>query len=97
MAVQTPTGAINYTHANANGATSIKTGAGLLAQVTINTKGATGNTLTIYDNTAASGTVIAVIDTTSQVTTLIFDVGFTVGLTIALATGTAADITVAWL
>jgi hypothetical protein len=93
---QTPTGAINYSHQNALGTTVVKSGAGLLHSICINTKGATSNTVTVYDNTAASGTVIAVIDTTSQVQTLLYDIGFTVGLTVVLAAGTSADITVSY-
>jgi hypothetical protein len=93
---QTPTGAIQYTHVNSNTTTVVKSGPGLLHSITINSKGATGNTATVYDNTSGSGTVIAVIDTTSQIQTLLFDIGFTTGLTIVTATGTAADITVSW-
>lgn len=84
-----------YTHLNALGTTTIKSGAGTLRGVTINTKGATANTCTIYDNTAGSGTVIAVIDTTREQAFYPFDVQFGTGLTIVLAAGTSADITVA--
>jgi hypothetical protein len=92
----TPTGAINYSNLSANGTTTVKSGAGLLHSLCINTKGATGNTATLYDNTSGSGTKIATIDTTAQVQTLLYDVGFTTGLTIVLATGTSADITVSY-
>jgi hypothetical protein len=87
----------SYSHQNANGTTTVKSGQGVLHAITINTKGATGNTATIYDNTAASGTIVAVIDTTSQIQTLTLDVAFNTGLTVVLATGTAADITVSYL
>jgi len=65
-----------------------------LHAITINTKGASANTATVYDNTAGSGTKIATIDTTASVGTLRFDAAFSTGLTIVTATGTAADITV---
>jgi hypothetical protein len=93
----TPTGALSYAHLNANGATTLKSAAGWLHTVTINSKGATGNTATLYDNTTASGTVIAVIDTTAQIQTLLLDAAFATGLTVVLASGTSADITVSYL
>jgi hypothetical protein len=92
----TPTGALNYSNLAANGTTTVKSGAGLLHSVCINTKGATGNTATLYDNTSGSGTKIGTIDTTAQVQTLLYDVAFTTGLTIVLATGTSADLTVSY-
>jgi hypothetical protein len=91
-----PAGGIKYTHLAALATTTIKSGEGILHSVAINTKGATANTLTLYDNTAASGTIIAVIDTTSQIQTLLYDLQFTTGLTAVVAAGTAADITISW-
>lgn len=90
-------GSYNYTHLNANGTTSIKSGPGTLAALSINTKGGSSNTITIYDNTTGSGTIIAVIDSTSSLYTFPFYVNFSTGLTIVIATGTAPDITVSWL
>jgi hypothetical protein len=92
-----PTGAVNDSHLNPNGTTTIKSGAGWLHNIVINVKGSSGNTITVYDNTAASGTIIAVIDPTAQLVTLNYDVGFTTGLTVVLASGTAADITVSYV
>jgi len=43
--------------------------------------------VTIYDNTAASGTVICVIDTAKALGTLEFNVPFSTGLTIVSASG----------
>ena len=55
------------------------------------------NTATVYDNTAGSGTKIATIDTTlGRAVALILDVAFATGLTVVTATGTAADLTVAY-
>lgn len=76
--------------------TVVKSGAGIFASITINTKGASSNTLTVYDNTAGSGTKIATIDTTAAQVTLNFNVAFAAGLTIVSATGTGADYTVAY-
>jgi len=93
----------NYTHISTNTTTTIFTpqtgnqaSYALLHSVSINSKGASSNTVTIYDNTAGSGTVIAIIDGTSAQTTLFFDVRCYTGLTIVTATGTPADITVSW-
>lgn len=76
--------------------TTVKSGVGVLHSITFNTKGEESNTLTVYDNTAASGTAIAIIDTTDKVGTLYYDVPFTIGLTVISATGTGADFTVAY-
>lgn len=74
---------------------AIKTGAGVLHAITINTKGIT-NTATVYDALTATGTKIATIDTTLGQATLIFDGIFATGLTIVIAGGTPADITVTY-
>ncbi len=89
-----PIGAPQSVHVSALGNTTLKSGAGLPHSGCINAKGATGNTLTLYDNTAASGTILAVMDTSAQVQTLLYDLTFTTGLTAALAAGTAADVIV---
>jgi hypothetical protein len=88
-----------YAHANANGTFPVVTFPGKLRGVTVNTKGASSNTLTLYEgNTAAvtaeTAPVIAVIDTTANVGTLFYDVVTMAGVTGVLATGTAADVTV---
>lgn len=80
--------------------TVVKSGAGVLHTVTINTPAATG-VITIYNNTAGSGTKIGTITQpatllSSGPVTLTFDVAFSTGLTIVTATA-AQDITVSWL
>ena len=84
------------THVGANGTTSFATQPTYLSHVTINTRGANGNTVTIYDGTAAQNVVLAVIDTTVSLGTLLYDVNLTNGLTVVMANGNAADVTVAW-
>lgn len=76
--------------------TVVKSGAGTLSKVCINTKGASSNVLTVYDNTAGSGTKIAVLDTTTAVVCQAYDVAFATGLTVVSATGTGADLTIAY-
>ena len=86
-----------YTNLAANATTVIQPGAGRLHSIVINTIGVTGNVCTVYDNTAGSGTIIATIDTTiAAAPTRIFDIEFKTGLTVVIATGTAANITVTW-
>ena len=91
-----PITASRYAHISANGSGVLKSAPGSLFSVNINSKGATANTLTLFDNTAASGTVIAVIDSTSQVAVLDFYLDFAVGLAYSLAGGTAGDLTVSF-
>lgn len=66
--------------------TTIKSGAGFLHTVTVN--GGTAGTIIGYDNTAASGTVIFSFDTTNALATYIFNVTFSVGLTIITSAAT---------
>lgn len=83
-------------HIAANGNTPVKGGPGVLHSVSINTKGATGNTLMVYDGTDNTGKVLAVIDTTAQVQTLLYDIAVTVGIYAVMASGTAADATISY-
>lgn len=88
--------AYGFTHITTNATTAVKTGPGLLGIITINTKGATANTATVYDSLAGSGTVIAVLDTTVAAQSFFYNVVCNIGITVVTATGTAADITVSW-
>ena len=93
--IVTKKSASSYAHLNSTGTTTIKSGAGILRRVVINTKGGAFNTFTVYDNTSGSGTVIAAIDTANGVSgNFEYNVAFSTGLTVVGATGTSADITV---
>jgi hypothetical protein len=85
---------MNLTRLSTNTSTTLGgTGIGIkLHVVTINTKGAAANTLTL----AVGSTTIAVIDTTSAVTSLIYDCDLTGPVTATLATGTPADVSITW-
>jgi hypothetical protein len=93
-----------YSSANlsANGTTTLWVPAAgaqsyaMLHTITINTKGATSNTCTVYDSASGAGTTIATIDTTSQIQTLFYDALVQNGITVVLASGTSANITVTW-
>ena len=88
---------LSSTHLNANATTAINANPGFLHTITINTAGAAANTITVYDHPSGVGNVLAVIDSVAVgKTTYVFDCKFLLGLTIVIATGTAADITVTW-
>jgi hypothetical protein len=72
--------------------TTVKTGAGTLHSIVVNTTGA--GSVTVYDNTAASGTKIATLKASIVEGTYLFDVAFATGLTIV--TAAASDVTVTY-
>jgi len=78
--------------------TTVKSGAGFLHTLCFNSAAVATNTTTIYDNTAASGTVIAIpAATTATVPTcMAYDLKFSTGLTIITATANGANMTVSY-
>lgn len=86
----------SYSHISTAATTVVKSGAGTLCRVTVNSLGTVASSTTIYDNTAGSGTVIAVINTLALSGPFDYDIQFSTGLTL-VTTGTAApDITVSY-
>ncbi len=86
---------MSYTHNNIASATTtvVKSGAGILHCITVNTTAA--GAITVYDNTSAAGTKIATIAASPVIgSTFHFDVSFVTGLTIV--TAAASDITVSY-
>lgn len=63
--------------------TAIKASAGFLHAITVGETAA--GAITVYDNTIGAGTIIAVLKASIVEQTFIFDVNFTVGLTIVTA------------
>lgn len=100
MSVNTGT-AVGYSFLNITAAapttTVVRTGSGILHCITFNKPVATG-VVTVYDNTAASGTIIATITVPASPipVTLIYDAAFSTGLTFVTATA-AQDITVTYI
>lgn len=84
-----------YNNIKTNTTTVVKTGAGLLHWVTINNAG-TAETITIYDNTAASGTLISTHTAPAQGAIYEYDIAFTNGLTIVTAGTTPGDYTISY-
>ena len=89
---------LDFAYANITGdtTTTVKSGKGYLHAITLNAPTAT-ETITIYDNTAGSGTKIGTITIPASPVpvTLFYDVAFWTGLTIVTATA-ASDITVSY-
>lgn len=87
-----------FFHISANGTNVIRLGPGTLQRVIINSPGSNSNIATIYDNTAGSGTIIGIINTSgsASATTLNYNLPFFTGLTIVTAAGTSADLTVVY-
>lgn len=85
-----------WKHLNANATTVVKAAPGLLHAIMINTKGASANTITVYDNATGTTNVIAAIDPVNAIpgSVILIDAECVNGITVVIATGTAADITV---
>jgi len=82
----------SYSNITSATTTTVKSGSGFLHCITINTTAA--GTITIYDNTAGSGTKIGTLKASVAENTYYFDATFGTGLTIV--TAAASDITVSW-
>lgn len=82
----------SYAHITTNTTTTVKSGAGTLQNIVINNPGSAW-VATVYDNTAGSGTVIAVISAAAG-QTLPYNLRFSAGLTIVTTGTTPGDMTV---
>ena len=101
-AAASATGGASFAHIAAGQATTtVKSGAGTLYAIVFNSVATTTNVTTVYDNTAGSGTVIAVPQATlaTGLQPLTFGpagLAFATGLTIVTATANGADMTVVY-
>ena len=87
----------SYAHINGlTAGTALSTHSVQLKRVVINTKGAAANLLTLYDSASTTANVIAVIDTTTAIGDIMYDINTLNGLYAVLAAGTAADLTIDW-
>lgn len=84
-----------FFNGNAAATTVLKSTSGTLRKIIMNRRGTASATLTIYDNTAGSGTVIATLDLTVGGPAFEYDIDFTTGLTIVGA-GVVGDFTVVY-
>lgn len=93
--LQTVITAYRYLNITGHATTTVKSGGGILHTICINTP-AEDETITIYDNTAASGTKIGTITVFASINPcLTYDVNFTTGLTLVASTG-SSDLTVSY-
>ena len=72
-----------YTRINTNTTVTVKSGAGVLRRIV---KSGGGN-VTLYDNTAGSGTIIHTLTGTNPQGTIFYDIPFTTGLTLVTTSG----------
>lgn len=86
----------DFSYINTAATTTVKASAGFLKSITINTPGTVASTITVYNNTAGSGAVIAVIDSINGRTTFTYNVRFSTGLTIVTTGTIPPDITVSY-
>jgi hypothetical protein len=94
--VPDPQPVFQYAHIASNSTFALRQSAGQLHTVTINTPGTT-EVLTVYDNSACTGQVIATITTPAVAgVTLTYDVATTIGLCIQTTGTTAGDYTVSY-
>jgi len=82
-----------HTYISTTTTTTVKSGTGRLHSIVIGTTAA--GSIIVYDNTAASGTIIATLKSSVVEGTYLFDVKFTTGLTIVSAANSL--FTVTWL
>lgn len=85
-----------YNHISTSTTTLVKTGAGNLRSITVNSKGTVASTITVYDAITAVAPVIAVIDSLNLSGTFEYDIAFSTGLTIVTTGTVAPDITVSY-
>ena len=72
--------------------TTVKSGAGMLHKIVVNTTAA--GAIAVYDNTSAAGPTIATLKASIVENSYVYDLPFTTGLTIV--TAAASDITVTY-
>lgn len=83
-----------FSNIKTNTTTVVKSGAGILHSIVVNTLGLVASSVIIYDNTAGSGTTIGTINTLTLSGSFIYDLAFATGLTIVTTGG--VDITVTY-
>lgn len=83
----------SYFNTTSNGTTVIKSGAGFVHNLTVNTLSILGQSI-LYDNTASSGTKLATINTTISNNPYLYNAKFTNGLTLVNTGG--GDVTISY-
>lgn len=86
-------GGNTYTNITTATTTTVKSGAGVLHTICVNSLGTVASTATVYDNTAGSGTKIGTLNTLALLGCQTYDVSFATGLTIVTTGTIAPDLT----
>ena len=76
--------------------TLVKSGAGLLHGITVNSKGTEASTIEVYDALTATGTPLAIIDSLNLSGQFLYDLNFATGLTLVTTGTVAPNLTVAY-
>ena len=84
----------NYSNITTAGTSTVKSGAGTLQGVIVNSKGTVASTITMYDNTSGTGSKIGTIDSLNLSGAFPYNVNFLNGLTIVTTGTVAPDITI---
>lgn len=84
----------SYSNINTSTTTVVKSGKGTIKSISVNIKGTVASGVIVYDNTSASGSKIATIDSLTFMGQLNLGVIFNTGLTIVTTGAAAPDITV---
>lgn len=90
----TVAGGNTFTNITTATTTTVKSGAGVLHTVCVNSLGTVASSTTIYDNTAGSGTKIATLNTLALLGCQTYDVAFATGLTVVTTGTIAPDVTI---
>lgn len=91
-----PSGGWSFSNITTSTTTTVKSGAGRFRRLIVGIDGTVASSVAIYDNTAASGTTIATINTLSAVGVYEFDIQFSTGLTVVTTGSVAPNVTVVY-
>jgi hypothetical protein len=76
--------------------TLVRSGAGLLHGITVNSLGTVASTIEVYDALTATGTPIAIIDSLNLSGQFLYDINFATGLTLVTTGTVAPNLTVSY-
>lgn len=85
-----------YTNISTSTTTQVKSGAGVLHAVVVNTLGTVASTVSVYDSTSTTSPTVCIINSLTLSGTFTFDAAVTTGIRV-VTTGTAApNVTILW-
>lgn len=84
------------THISTATTTQVKSGAGTLVRVVVNSKGTVASAVAIYDATSGTTNPVAIIDSLNLSGTFEYDVAVSTGIRVVTTGTVAPDVTVVW-